>query len=357
MEARDKVWKDVVKSEVLTPGDWSIDAYERAVTFNTMKLITRLDAKPLSLPIKSALVVEFHGYMFKSVMTSAGKFTQKQLGFGGFIGSVPRNISKELSALDSRLDTLWQQASSMEERVRILAMQHISLIAIHGFADGNGRIARFVLDISLKALLQKPLCIHDLTKDAYLQASNCALTTNQLGFLTQKISKEYGIEALAKHPFYCAPYALHVEHQDISQDDVTTINRRREVPLLNHLKLPSTMGRWLGQAPFEKLLELSNGKESEDAKKIKHRFDLRYISLEDFAVLLFEAQKTAIKPKWFSRFDRNAFKAFFEERVCALKAVLSKEQYKQIIRAANQVIDKGRGVEELRAALEASAQS
>lgn len=74
MEARDKVWKDVVKSEVLTPGDWSIDAYERAVTFNTMKLITRLDAKPLSLPIKSALVVEFHGYMFKSVMTSAGKF-------------------------------------------------------------------------------------------------------------------------------------------------------------------------------------------------------------------------------------------------------------------------------------------
>lgn len=91
-----------------------------------------------------------HLKMFNETWRWAGKFRQSEKN----IGVDPLAISSELKKLND--DVLYHLENLIYPLDEIVTRLHHRLVAIHPFANGNGRHARLVCDILLKTL-NRPL--------------------------------------------------------------------------------------------------------------------------------------------------------------------------------------------------------
>ena len=130
-----------------------------------------------------------HYLMFESVHPWAGTFRQvgHEVGAGRLACSLAKDVVGDLMKL--RKEMMDNSLSgSRQYRAEVLAFYHASFLAIHPFADGNGRLSRVILDVQAKKLLGHPLS-NRIGRDEYVEALSVAQEDGQLRPLAALISR------------------------------------------------------------------------------------------------------------------------------------------------------------------------
>lgn len=118
---------------------------------------------------------KLHMRMFNETWRWAGKFRRSEKN----IGVDPVRISIELKKLND--DAIFQLENSTYQIEEIITRYHHRLVSIHPFPNGNGRHARLICDVLLKALgLSRfswgsiNLSDYTVTREKYIQALRAA---------------------------------------------------------------------------------------------------------------------------------------------------------------------------------------
>lgn len=326
--------------------------YEAAIQANFSKLINIMNDADFDLPIKARQIKRMHKILFDNVMSNAGQYSKKQMSFGGFIGSPVCNIEQEFNALDQRLAEMWNVATLPDDKIRILTIQHASIIAIHGFEDGNGRISRLVFEISLERIGLAALLNYsehqEVCKANYLKSNNLALKTGQIGFLSQSMSQYCDVE-YSEQQLYTSACKINILHNNISQLSLDTINQSKTLTSADIITRPTTEGRWLNYDAFNQLHAMVGGKLSRKSATIKTLFERaqHFISLGNLAALLYKAKNEGFKSGLFHKINNHGFIEFFVKQTQDLKLVLLDEQYNNIVNLAEKVMDGKIGAKEM----------
>lgn len=75
----------------------------------------------------------------------------------------PSLVSKRMEELKQKYDTTWQDLTIFERAVRL----HMAIINIHPFSDGNGRVARLIMNYELIKNNYPPININESQKLSY----------------------------------------------------------------------------------------------------------------------------------------------------------------------------------------------
>ena len=130
-----------------------------------------------------------HYLMFEGVHPWAGTFRQAghEVRAGRLVCSPAQEVVGDLMKL--RKEMMDNSLSgSREYRAEVLAFYHASFLAIHPFADGNGRVSRVILDNQTKKLLGHPLS-NRIGREEYIEALSVAQDDGQLRPLAKLISR------------------------------------------------------------------------------------------------------------------------------------------------------------------------
>ncbi len=130
-----------------------------------------------------------HYIMFEGVHPWAGTFRQPghEVSAGKLACSLAEDVPGDMMRL--RKEMLDNPLSgSKEYKAEVLAFYHASFLAIHPFADGNGRVARAVLDFQTRRLLGHSFS-QRIERDEYIEALSVAQGTGQLKPLAKIISR------------------------------------------------------------------------------------------------------------------------------------------------------------------------
>ena len=197
--ARD--WERIQKigatSQITTP-----EEYAKQVTIGT-KLAAAI------LPLKNELVPSeetirgLHFVAFNKVHPWAGKFRElgQEVQAGKLICSDAKDIAKELGTL--RREMLSNPLTGSRKYVsEVLSFYHASFLEIHPFLDGNGRLARVILDHQCKNLLGHPLTLK-FSRTEYVEALERAHQEGDLKLLskiigTREHDRSIAVESPAK---------------------------------------------------------------------------------------------------------------------------------------------------------------
>jgi fido (protein-threonine AMPylation protein) len=130
-----------------------------------------------------------HYIMFEGVHPWAGTFRQPghEVSAGKLDCSLAVDVPRDLMKL--RKEMLDNPLSgSREYKAEVLAFYHASFLAIHPFADGNGRVAREILDFQTRRLLGHSIS-QRVERGEYIEALSVAQGTGQLKPLAKIISR------------------------------------------------------------------------------------------------------------------------------------------------------------------------
>jgi fido (protein-threonine AMPylation protein) len=130
-----------------------------------------------------------HYMTFEGVHPWAGSFRQpgQEVRAGELICSLAEDVMGDLTRL--RREMINNPLSgSKEYKAEVVAFYHASLLAIHPFLDGNGRVARTILETQTKRLLGHPLS-QNIRRDEYVDALSRAQGEGQLKPLAQIVSR------------------------------------------------------------------------------------------------------------------------------------------------------------------------
>lgn len=194
-------WERIKKIGV-TPQITTPEEYAKQVTIGT-KLATVI------LPLKSELVPSeetikgLHYIAFGKVHPWAGKFRElgQEVQAGKLICTDSKDIVKELSTL--RREMLGNPLTGSRKYLsEVLSFYHASFLEIHPFLDGNGRLARVILDHQCKKLLGHPLTLK-FSRAEYVEALERAQQEGDLKLLakiigTREHDRSIAVESPAK---------------------------------------------------------------------------------------------------------------------------------------------------------------
>lgn len=86
------------------------------------------------------------------------------------VGLLPSEVEEAISSLVSELSEVLVNRQSPQDALTIAAYAHACLVDIHPFADGNGRVARLLMNYILLRLDQMPCIISASDRLAYFGA-------------------------------------------------------------------------------------------------------------------------------------------------------------------------------------------
>jgi fido (protein-threonine AMPylation protein) len=111
-----------------------------------------------------------HYIMFEGVHPWAGSFRKpgEEVRAGELICSLAEDVTGDLTRLRREMITN-PLAGSKQYKAEVVSFYHASLLAIHPFLDGNGRVARTILDFQTKQLLGHPLS-QNIRREEYVEA-------------------------------------------------------------------------------------------------------------------------------------------------------------------------------------------
>ncbi|RAJ95325.1 Fic/DOC family protein [Aliidiomarina maris] len=91
----------------------------------------------------------WHQWWFSTLYTWAGELRDVQMSKGGFPFATPQAFTKEIPRFETQYLNAFPLLPSLpeDEFIQLLARCHVDFVLLHPFRDGNGRIARLLLDV------------------------------------------------------------------------------------------------------------------------------------------------------------------------------------------------------------------
>ena len=159
-----------------------------------IKVAQGMNIAAVALAVKKELIPSLdlikglHYAAFESVHSWAGTFRKEgqEVMVGNLICSDSKDITRELASLSKEM-TSNPLTGTNKYKSEALAFYHASLLVIHPFLDGNGRIARTILDHQSLEMLGHPLK-YNFSREAYTEALVRAQETGDLKKLAKIIS-------------------------------------------------------------------------------------------------------------------------------------------------------------------------
>lgn len=97
------------------------------------------------------------------------KRSQYTVGMTG-AGTEPEDVEAEVASLAQEVDEAMNAPEARDRALTIAAYLSAKLVDIHPFSDGNGRLARLLMNWVLLSLNHPPICIYEEDKLAYFGA-------------------------------------------------------------------------------------------------------------------------------------------------------------------------------------------
>lgn len=138
------------------------------------------DLQTDNLTVKKLL--KLHCELFPENYELAGKIRKVSVCIEGEKSKQPRLLpppSDKVPHLLKNILLWWRdkskqlQNSSKEEKIDAIAQFHHQFLVIHPFLDGNGRVARLLLELQLKEQFRQDIKI-EFSKEEYYKALSCA---------------------------------------------------------------------------------------------------------------------------------------------------------------------------------------
>jgi|GEM_PF-6973197 len=131
-----------------------------------------------------------HYMTFEGVHPWAGTFRQPghEVRAGKLVCSLAQDVVGDLIKLRKEMVDNPLEGTK-RYKAEVLAFYHASLLAIHPFADGNGRVSRIILDVQTRRLLGHPLSTR-FNRDEYIEALGAAQQDGRLLPLAKLISRD-----------------------------------------------------------------------------------------------------------------------------------------------------------------------
>ena len=153
-------------------------------------------------PLKEFTIHLLHGTIMKGI-GEAGRFRQTQVRIGGAIfqpplpSEIPRFIGEYISYINKNPDNL--------NPVELAALAHYRLVYIHPYADGNGRVARLLMNLFLMQRGFPPAVILNAERKrylAYLMEADKGNLAPFVGFVAKSVNRSLSLylNALKKKP-------------------------------------------------------------------------------------------------------------------------------------------------------------
>lgn len=213
-----KDWERI-SSLGLHPSVTSPDVYSARV-LSGMRLAQATLAATKELVPSTNTIRGLHYMMFESVHPWSGTFRQEgqEVRAGNLICSLAEHVPGDLmklrkEMLDNSLD------GTRQYKAEVAAFYHASFLAIHPFADGNGRVGRLILDAQTKRLLGHPLS-SSIRRHEYIEALSLAQETGKLRPLAKLIARSDLQRSVSRE-------TAKARHQEVGDRDGLLVSKPR----------------------------------------------------------------------------------------------------------------------------------
>jgi len=331
-----RTWTEVMRTGGLCTDIKNIDDYNNQWELNQNKVDGFLDDLPLNQEfLTSKDILEVHRLSFEGLTDFGGKTSKVQMKFGPHMGAPPGTITKELELCDRQIDILWQKATDDDSKIRVLAFQHIRLVSIHGFLDGNGRTSRRALEFSFERNfgLQRNNVIN---RDDYIAANNSAISGN-IGRLASLFAQDHEM-TYSGSDHHIAPYetrAFQVEYDLTGPQGLA----RSSIQPLESINEANSKNRWLRPSDMKEFISASNGKAGKDFEEIAENYETKIkhpLSVSESIELAKEVKNSgAVKNKFLKKLNIEGFiDVVYKKLQGAVEYASKAEQmtFKEIIR-------------------------
>lgn len=162
-----------------------LEATNHAQAFDFINLL--LENKDKRQKIVEHDLLEIHKFILQHIDDhNAGKYRDVAVRIAGSRVVLP-NAKKVPELMNDFI--LWLQGANKDSPIKIAADAHFKLVTIHPFIDGNGRVARLLLDLMLLQNGYPPALIHKEDRRAYINAIEKGQLTDDLTDYYQVIYK------------------------------------------------------------------------------------------------------------------------------------------------------------------------
>lgn len=324
----DRTWAEVQRTGHLHDNIKNLNDYQRQWNINQQNVKSYLHSQKDSPYLTSDQIKEVHRLSFDGIAKYSGKFTEKQMTFGGHLGAPPGTVEKEMALLDRQMETLWSKAGSQEAQVKAVAFQHSRLLSIHGFMDGNGRTSRIASEHAINKITGGRIPTHDIDRKDYLQANTAAIERSNIGRLSNIFSQQYGLESKGQD-LHIAPFKVAA-----SQDTKQLSFKNSQILPAESINRESTKGQFLKPSDMDNLLVRTGGKKGKNFDKINDKFvaDITEPKTVGETVDYIKQIKNsgAIKRPIISNFNEKGFTDFAQERFRSVFRFADPEAQKEI---------------------------
>jgi fido (protein-threonine AMPylation protein) len=180
----ERIKKLGLKPDVFTPEMYSLRVMQG------MRLVSATLALKKEIIPSIDTIKGLHFIAFEGVHPWAGQFRVpgQEVRAGKLICSLASDISKELTSLSREMHANPLKGTK-QYKAEVLAFYHASLLAIHPFLDGNGRLSRTILDHQCQLMLGHPLQVN-YSRPEYLEALTMAQQEGNLEKLSLLIGRK-----------------------------------------------------------------------------------------------------------------------------------------------------------------------
>lgn len=178
------------------------EAEQEQLTRALLKLTQLINISDKGTRYDRKFVQNLHYQLFSGVRDHAGRIRERDYGeeyvtFGPnrSVSSheVPERLEQhfvDAAKLLDQLDGHAQDIQFIEEVIKVAAYVHADLIRIHPFRDGNGRVARLVMNLVLRRY-GFPLHTIKVPKQEYFDALNHFYKSKEIGPLCELLIRAY----------------------------------------------------------------------------------------------------------------------------------------------------------------------
>jgi fido (protein-threonine AMPylation protein) len=267
-----RTWAEVQRTGNLNPNIKTIEDYEEQWDINQDKVDAYLEQLPLNQGyLTSKNISDIHKLSYEDLSSYGGEISRTQMKFGPHMGAPPRQMKSELDLLDRQMEKLWDKAQTNEAKTRALAFQHVRLVGIHGFIDGNGRTSRKALQYGMDRNYNLPQ-LNKIDRADYIKANNSALLHNNIGRLAHLVSEDYGVSYNGTDqqvsPYQVRAFPIEI---DLTGDYGLAQSSIQPIENINHEN--SSKNKWLKSYDLGDLERGSNGKQSGNFHQISDDYN------------------------------------------------------------------------------------
>jgi fido (protein-threonine AMPylation protein) len=332
-----RTWNEVQRTGGLHPNITNIDEYNEQWDINQDLVDEYLENLSYNQQyLSSKDVIEIHRLSFQNLTDFGGETSKVQMQFGPHMGAPPSKMKEELQLLDRQMKGIWREAKDTAAKQRAIAFQHVRLVGIHCFQDGNGRTSRRALEFAFERTFDQ-MKNNVISREDYISANNSALNHGNIGRLANMFAQDHEM-TYSGAELHIAPYetkSFQVEY-DLTGDMGLA---RSSIQAIDSINEPSHKNRWLRRTDIDKILQATNGKPAMNFDDVAASYEnkiKRPMSIAESIELIKEIKDSgAIKNKLFKSLHEEGYTDVAYQRLQgAVEYAGAKDQqaFKEIIK-------------------------